>query len=121
MKKIVYVLAAVIISAALGACERQDSQVTDSNSSVPAKTESTEVSSSESMEEHTIVGTISEIRDFAFVVETEDGKANMFVFDEIPQGLDSVKENDKVKVVYTGELSEVDPFEGKVISVEKVE
>lgn len=38
-----------------------------------------------------------------------------------PDGLDGVASGDKVTVKYTGTISEVDPFEGKIISVEKAE
>ena len=34
------------------------------------------------------------------------------------QELDDAKIGDKVTVTYTGEISEVDPFEGEVLSVE---
>ena len=36
-----------------------------------------------------------------------------------PQGLENVSVGDKVKVTYTGELSEVDAFSGTIVSVEK--
>ena len=42
-------------------------------------------------------------------------------YDEKPDGLESVASGDKVTVKYTGTISEVDPFEGKIISVEKAE
>ena len=42
-------------------------------------------------------------------------------FDEKPDGLESVASGDKVTVKYTGTISEVDPFDGKIISVEKAE
>ena len=44
-----------------------------------------------------------------------------FNFDEKPDGLEGVASGDKVTVKYTGTISEVDPFEGKIISVEKAE
>lgn len=44
-----------------------------------------------------------------------------FTFDEKPDGLESVASGDKVTVKYTGTISEVDPFDGKIISVEKAE
>ena len=37
----------------------------------------------------------------------------------VPEGLENVAGGDTVKVTYTGEISEVDPFNGTVISVEK--
>lgn len=47
------------------------------------------------------------------------GASYAFTFDgEKPAGLDDAKIGDKVTVTYTGEISEVDPFEGEVLSVE---
>ena len=64
-------------------------------------------------EEKTITGTIDEIKDFMFVITYE------FSFETAPEGLENVAGGDTVKVTYTGEISEVDPFNGTVISVEK--
>ena len=70
-------------------------------------------------EEKELTGTIDEIKDFMFVVTGEDGTCYEFTFDEEkPEGLDSVNVGDKVTVTYTGTVSEVDPFEGEVLSVE---
>lgn len=108
----------------LGACKgkEEESQITASDSSsVSTKTESTQAPSSQTEQEDvsTISGTISEIKDFAFTLETDDGNAYMLTFENPPEGLDQVKENDSVTVKYSGELSEIDPFKGEVISVEK--
>lgn len=72
-------------------------------------------------EEKTMTGTIEEIKDFMFIVTDKDGNAYEFDFDADakPDGLDQVEEGDQVQVTYTGEVSEVDPFTGTVISVEK--
>ena len=57
-----------------------------------------------------------------FIVTGEDGTCYEFTFDEEkPEGLDSVNVGDKVTVTYTGTVSEVDPFEGEVLSVEAAE
>ena len=40
-------------------------------------------------------------------------------FEEKPEGLENVSNGDTVTVKYTGTISEVDPFEGEVISVEE--
>ena len=42
-----------------------------------------------------------------------------FTFEEKPEGLENVSNGDTVTVKYTGTISEVDPFEGEVLSVEK--
>lgn len=72
-------------------------------------------------EEKTMTGTIEEIKDFMFIVTDKDGNAYEFDFDADakPDGLDQVEEGDQVQVTYTGEVSEVDPFTGTVLSVEK--
>lgn len=90
----------------------------------PADVSSTEtnaeVSGTDSgAEEKTLVGTMEEIKDFMFIVTDEAGTSYEFSFDTKPDGLDDVKAGDKVQVTYTGEISEVDPFEGTIISVVK--
>ena len=64
-------------------------------------------------------GKISEIKDFMFTVTTDDGKSYALSFDKKPEGLSEVQDGDEVVVHYTGELSEVDTFTGKILSVEK--
>ena len=65
--------------------------------------------------------TIDEIKDFMFVITDENDTPYSFTFEEKPEGLENVSEGDTVIVKYTGTISEVDPFEGEVISVEKTE
>lgn len=69
--------------------------------------------------EEELKGKISDIKDFMFTVTTDDGKSYALNFDKKPEGLDKLKDGDEVVVQYTGELSEVDPFEGEILSVEK--
>ena len=64
-------------------------------------------------------GTIDEIKDFMFVVTDENDTPYSFTFEEKPEGLENVSNGDTVTVKYTGTISEVDPFEGEVLSVEK--
>ena len=76
----------------------------------------------QSEETSTFTGTLDEVKDFMFIVTGEDGTCYAFTFDEEkPEGLDSVNVGDKVTVTYTGTVSEVDPFEGEVLSVEAAE
>ena len=76
----------------------------------------------QSEETSTFTGTLDEVKDFMFIVTGEDGTCYEFTFDEEkPEGLDSVNVGDKVTVTYTGTVSEVDPFDGKVLSVEALE
>ncbi len=65
-----------------------------------------------------VKGTIEEIKDFMFIV-TEGDTSYPFSFDKKPQGLENLKVGDKVIVKYTGTVSEVDPFDGEIVSVEK--
>ena len=66
-----------------------------------------------------VTGTIDEIKDFMFVVTDENDTPYSFTFEEKPEGLENVSNGDTVTVRYTGTISEVDPFEGEVLSVEK--
>lgn len=64
-------------------------------------------------------GTISEIKDFMFVITDETGNAYSFNFETKPEGLDAVSDGDKVTVDYTGTLDLIDAFTGEVLSVKK--
>ena len=64
-------------------------------------------------------GTVDEIKDFMFVVTDDTGVSYAFSFDDKPKGLDEVAVGDNVTVKYTGTISEIDPFMGEVISVDK--
>ena len=66
-----------------------------------------------------VSGTIEVVLDFLFIVTDQDGASYEFDFDETPEGLDGVSAGDQVTVTYTGTVSEVDPFSGTVLSVEK--
>ena len=70
-------------------------------------------------EEKELTGTIDEIKDFMFVITDNDDTPYSFTFDKKPKGLDNISNGDTVIVKYTGTISEVDPFDGEVISVEK--
>lgn len=72
-------------------------------------------------EEKTVTGTLDEVKDFMFVIRMEDDTCYAFAFDEKPEGLDELKVGDPVTVTYTGEVTEIDPFTGEIISVEKAE
>lgn len=106
-KKLITVLMGLMLSAGLiGGCGQTN------NSSESVKQE-------ETAEGKELTGTIDEIKDFMFVVTDKDGTSYGFTFEEKPEGLENVSNGDTVIVKYTGTVSEVDPFEGEVISVEK--
>ncbi len=67
----------------------------------------------------TVSGVVEEIKDFMFVINDENGTGYAFSFEEKPEGLDNIKVGDTVTVTYTGTISEVDPFEGEILSIEK--
>ena len=71
--------------------------------------------------EKELTGTIDEIKDFQFVIIDDENTPYSFTFEEKPEGLENVSNGDTVTVRYTGTISEVDPFEGEVISVEKAQ
>lgn len=68
----------------------------------------------------TVTGILETKKDFKFTVEDAGGKYYDFDFEGTPKGYEALNEGDQVKVTYEGVVSEVDPFEGKIISIEKV-
>lgn len=68
---------------------------------------------------HTITGTISEKKDFMFVIEDDKKNTNTLAFSNKPAGYDDLKVGDSVTVEYTGELSEAEAFTGEVLSIKK--
>ena len=110
-KKLIAIVMGMVFWAGLfGGCGqtevKQDNAITNS-------------SEEETAEEKELTGTIDEIKDFMFVVTDENDIPYSFTFEEKPEGLENVSNGDTVTVKYTGTISEVDPFEGEVLSVEK--
>lgn len=70
----------------------------------------------------TVTGKIQEMKDFMFVVVSDDGMSHAFSYDsdKRPDGLDQIKSGDRLTVTYTGILSEIESFTGEIISIEKV-
>lgn len=66
----------------------------------------------------TVTGTVDEIKDFMFVIETEDGAFYSFPRED---GIDlsEISVGDEITVEYEGTISEIDAFDGEVLSVEK--
>ena len=69
----------------------------------------------------TMTGTLDEVKDFMFVLTDETGTCYSFDFERAPKGLSDVEVGDKITVTYTGTVSQVDPFEGEILSVEEAE
>lgn len=113
MKKTFLLLACTaLLAASLTACGSKPAENTDTGAASSADSASAESKLS---------GTLDEKKDFMFVVTDEKGAAYEFTFDASakPEGLDDVSEGDSVTVTYKGTVSEADPFDGTVISVEK--
>lgn len=113
MKKTLMLLACTaLLAASLTACGSKPAENTDTDSAS---------SSDSATAESKLSGTLDEKKDFMFVVTDEKGAAYEFTFDASakPEGLDDVAEGDSVTVTYKGTVSEADPFDGTVISVEK--
>lgn len=114
MKKTLMLLACTaLLAASLTACGEGSAE----NKDTGAAASSSDSASAESR----LSGTLDEKKDFMFVVTDEHGAAYEFTFDASakPEGLDDVAEGDSVTVTYKGTVSEADPFDGTVISVEK--
>ena len=114
MKKTLMLLACTaLLAASLTACGEGPAENKDTGSSAS--------SSDSASAESKLSGTLDEKKDFMFVVTDEHGAAYEFTFDASakPEGLDDVAEGDSVTVTYKGTVSEADPFDGTVISVEK--
>lgn len=103
-----FIVAAVLAITFAGGCGKQD---------VATTTQGTQAKESGAQKQ--LTGTIEEVKDFMFIVTDQDGASYEFDFDETPEGLDGVSAGDQVTVTYTGTVSEVDPFSGTVLSVEK--
>lgn len=114
MKKTFLLLACTaLLAASLTACGEGPAE----NKDIGEAASSSDSVSAESK----LSGTLDEKKDFMFVVTDEHGAAYEFTFDASakPEGLDDVSEGDSVTVTYKGTVSEADPFDGTVISVEK--
>ena len=114
MKKTFLLLACTaLLAASLTACGEGPAENKDTGSSAS--------SSDSATAESKLSGTLDEKKDFMFVVTDEKGAAYEFTFaaSAKPEGLDDVAEGDSVTFTYKGTVSEADPFDGTVISVEK--
>lgn len=114
MKKTLMVFACTaLLAASLSACGSKPAENTDTGTASS--------SSSEQQQENTLTGSLDEKKNGMFVVTDAEGAAYEFTYDpsDTPKGLDDAAEGDSVTVTYTGTVSEVDSFDGTVVSVEK--
>ncbi len=116
MKKTLMVFACTaLLAASLSACGSKPAENTDTGTASS--------SSSEQQQENTLTGSLDEKKNGMFVVTDAEGAAYEFTYDpsDTPKGLDDVAAGDSVTVTYTGTVSEVDAFDGTILSVEKAE
>ncbi len=125
-KRILIMLAVLTVSAGVMAgCSKETQQGADngaqSNETVQGDNGEAESGETENTEESVseVTGTLDEIKDFMFVVTDDAGTSYAFYFEEKPEGLEQVAVGDPVIVKYTGTISEVDPFTGEILSIEK--
>ena len=112
MKKTLMVFACTaLLAASLSACGSKPAENKDTGTASSAAASS---SSSEQQQENTLTGSLD---------EKKNGASYEFTYDpsDTPKGLDDVAEGDSVTVTYTGTVSEVDSFDGTIVSVEKAE
>ncbi len=70
-------------------------------------------------EKKTVTGTFMEKKDFMFTIQDERGHYWGFNFDVKPDNYADFENGDIVTVTYTGTITEVDPFDGEILSIEK--
>ena len=117
-KLITIVIGAMLCAGLFAGCGQSDTKQDKAAGTESAKQADTKDEGEKgSQEEKELTGT----KDFMFVVTDDKDTPYSFTFDEKPDGLEGVASGDKVNVKYTGTISEVDPFEGKIISIEKAE
>lgn len=71
-------------------------------------------------EQKTVTGTFMDKKDFMFTVQDERGHYWGFNFEVKPDHYADFENGDIVTVTYTGTVTEVDPFDGEIISIEKI-
>ncbi len=92
-----------------------------SQKQVATTTPATTASTAEKEEVNTLEGKLEEIKDFMFILVDDQGKSYVFPFEEKPSGLDELKVGDSVQVEFTGNVDTVDAFNGKIISIKKLD
>ena len=106
-KKIIMLLVVLTVSVIVGCSNESGREDADTSVSIMQN----EVMEDEDASE--VIGKVEEIKDFMFVVTDDDNVSYAFTFEEKPESLDKIAVGDRVRVTYTGTLSEVDPFMGK--------
>ena len=120
MKKFLALIIALVMALSLVACGSKPAENKDTGTASSAAASS---SSSEQQQENTLTGSLDEKKNGMFVVTDAEGASYEFTYDpsDTPKGLDDAAEGDSVTVTYTGTVSEVDSFDGTIVSVEEAE
>lgn len=133
MKKIMIVTVVfTLLVSSFTACSKQPDKETSSgevtessraDSSLSSVKDSENASSAESGSEEakTLEGTLSEKKDFMYIVTDKDNNAYVFPIDEEhPTDLTGMEAGDKVILTYTGTLNLTDNFTGEILSIKKM-
>lgn len=118
MKRKVLATALVLgLSVSLAACGGAKESAPKDTENKTATTQTAPAKAEQKMLE----GTLTDKKDTMFVVKDAAGKEYQLAFNngKAVDGYDKLATGDKVSVTYTGELSDVDAFEGEVISIVK--
>ncbi len=123
MKRNKMLLLAAVMTAmtVFAACGPKKAETPENGAVQDAENETAGEETDSSSEEQTLTGTADSIKDFQFVLTTEDGTAYVIPLEDGKPDISDIKEGDKVTVTYTGEMNEIDAFTGTIISVEKAE
>lgn len=117
----------LLLAAVLGtmtifaACGPKKDAAPENGAAQSTENETAGAETGSSSEEQTITGTADSLKDFQFVLTTDDGAAYIIPLVDGKPDTSDIEEGDKVIVTYTGEMNEVDAFTGTIISVEKAE
>ena len=104
MNKKILLLLLILTASVIVGCSKESGQInTEASVSIIQDENASEV-----------IGKVEEIKDFMLVVTDADNVSYAFTFEEKPEGLDNIAVGDMVLVTYTGTISEVDPFTGKI-------
>lgn len=117
-KRMITIAALLAVSTAViaGCSQKGEQNAVNMSESVGVENE-TQSDNTEQVSE--VLGVIETKNDFMFIVTDSDNASYAFTFTEKPAGLDEAEAGDEVLVKYTGTISEIDPFKGEVLSVEK--
>lgn len=119
-----FLVVTTVATALVGCAKKAPAEETQTETAVEVETQEADVEEEqeESSEEVSEVkGIVEAVKDFMIIVTDKEEVSYAFTFEEKPEGVDAIAAGDEVIVKYTGTISEIDPFVGEVLSVEKVQ